>query len=751
MAPKSWATIEQDTYLNNHLSGFVNAKLTKKDSGSSKKLTRYTKEVIKGFFANWPEETALVHDGHLPQSVVDTPRSQWTPVEQKIMADAVKKRKEQITNWLRNHSTDAVGMKATGSRSSNVVLASLIKPPKRHRLHKAEEKYQTMFYTDKLRALVQAEWDKHGIKADAEEDETEEQEDKDESSGAPSSSVRSLKMTLQRRVVAAAWNAEVPQVKDAVFRAMEEEKAEMIRSLDMSKEGLDRDPEQRELVISNLVTLLENVSHEIHRLCGWCTTVITGGPNPSLNNAISVQTVTFGESPDTQTSFLGAYPQFNQLVSQPFLAWLRNVFPQHPVANLAQSSSPLASRSDNVTVATPTPNSETATSTPSVTSTNPNIIPSAPNFQLPTPTPIVTPSVSADPNIITPTPNFQLPTPTPMSMSSLSDPLVTLPFTQFSMYGPFQSSSELPSDTSNMSSTLQFPDTSNQSLEWNDSLTSFSGPFDIAISTPQSSTFLSSSIPAGSSSGFFFPSSMYPTTSAPFSNVSTGSVSIPNPTAASRDSSYEQPAGVPLTPLNIPTHSTAITSETVTTSNGSFIPNMYPTTSVPFSNVSTGSVSIPNPTAASRDSSYEQPASVPLTPLNIPTLSTAITSETATASNGSFTSIPNTTPGPTGTPSEPCFPTTRPSAPAHSRPPTVSVENQNKPADVEGASKPLRGRGRPKKNVEALITRQADQTSPIPRSSRRSVQAVEESVGLMTRASKRKSLESAQAQSKRRK
>ncbi|KAG6836049.1 hypothetical protein H0H93_011946 [Arthromyces matolae] len=724
MAPKSWATPEQEIFLNEHLARFVEAKLQKKDSRSSKRLTRYTKETIKEFFANWPEETAVVREGRLPQAVADTPRSQWTPVELKIMADAVSKRQKKITNWLRNHSQDALGMKATGARSSNVVLASLIKPPKRQRLHKADEKYQTMFYAEKLRVLVEAEWAKNGISADIEEDEEAEDDDKNDDNPVPAS-VRSLKMALRRQVVAAAWKAEAPEVKEVVFRALEEEKAEMIKSLDMSKEGLDRDPEQRKLVISNLVSLLENVSHEIHRLCGWCTTVITGGPNPALGNALTVQTVTFGESAESKTSFLGAFPQFNQLVSQPFVGWLRNVFPQHPVAQI-DISHPLSSPVTPAPPATSQPDevrgSESGTST------------LAPNFEPPMCTSV------------------------PIS-SDVSSP--------FAGYLPS-------SNTSNLSTTFQFSDTSNPSFQW-DNPTSFSdnNSFDSATFMPQ---LLPSNVPAGSSNGFFFPSAMYPTVTASIPNIPC--TFIGNPTTALTGTPSEEPTAEPSTFIgsatttptgtpseeptaDVPNQGPQITSIQTPVAPSTGTPSEQPTaplspspSNVP--NEGPPIVSIHTPTAPSEQpivapsAPSEQPIVAPLapSPSNVPNEGPPIVSIHTPTAPSEQPIVAPPAPGvtPANTP-EPFFPTTRPNAPAilSKAALTVPLKNKETAGGEDKAKRSSKGRGR------AAATQNKNNENLPP------VMAPQEVIGdegpfvIQTRSAKRKSLESAQAQSKRRK
>jgi len=43
-------------------------------------------------------------------------------------------------------------------------------------------------------------------------------------------------------------------------------------------------------MISNLMGVLKNTCEEIYQLSGWSTIALTGGPNPALNNKISLQT-----------------------------------------------------------------------------------------------------------------------------------------------------------------------------------------------------------------------------------------------------------------------------------------------------------------------------------------------------------------------------------------------------------------------------------------------------------------------------
>ncbi|KAG6819411.1 hypothetical protein H0H93_012108 [Arthromyces matolae] len=279
-------------------------------------MSAFLKKAAEDFWILWPELDALVTLKVLPVECAALPHDKWDADQRKIYEEGLETRRK--------------GVRTT---RAPVALTSLIAPPKRRRLHKAEEKYQTMYYAEKLRALVVAEYEKRGIQNTSDETEDKGGDDDDGEAGGNAGSqksLRSLQMAAQREVVAKAWKAESQEVKEAVYAELEVEKAEFLKNMDMSKEGLDRDPEQRQFIIGNLVSMLENVCDEVRRLTGWSTMIITGGPNPAMENVISTQTVSVGWTAHSDIGFPDLYPDFKRNIRDPYRAFLAQVYPTCP-------------------------------------------------------------------------------------------------------------------------------------------------------------------------------------------------------------------------------------------------------------------------------------------------------------------------------------------------------------------------------------------------------------------------------------
>ncbi|KAG6836115.1 hypothetical protein H0H93_011187 [Arthromyces matolae] len=355
MSPPTWATAAQKVMLKSHMPTYVKIQLEKKKTRSTKQLNRFFKNFNLEFFVSWPETNTLVEAGKLPASCLTDPQDLWSNENKNILKKAVKCRQKKIKTWYRNHSKKSLSSK----KKTNVLLASLVSPPKRRRLHKAEEMYQIK-YGEKIRNILQdrlLELDAEvplmsGNEEDPDLDESlqvyaDAEKEEHPASVQQSTATRSAKLKLRRKVVAEAWKDETPEVKQVVLEALEKEKADMLSLLDASKEGLERTPEQRELVIANILSLLENTCYEIWRLTGWSTTMITGGPNPALNNAISIQTIHYGETAESKNSFLAAYPQFHQAVNESFVSWLYDVYPHAKARKTSLNFDGASGPSDN--------------------------------------------------------------------------------------------------------------------------------------------------------------------------------------------------------------------------------------------------------------------------------------------------------------------------------------------------------------------------------------------------------------------
>ncbi|KAG6915878.1 hypothetical protein DXG01_009455 [Tephrocybe rancida] len=171
--------------------------------------------------------------------------------------------------------------------SPKIVLASLVCPPKKRRIHKVVEKYQIM-HCEKMRDLMrpwvvkyhkkygtaslellevqvaEEDWEEPENNKEGEEDSEdaiqEEEMDLcvDDAKQAKMKQIKTTKyfkswmLKARNKVAKRAWQEEPqeePQeVKERVLQAIEEEKAEMLAMLDMEKEGLECSPEQQQFV-----------------------------------------------------------------------------------------------------------------------------------------------------------------------------------------------------------------------------------------------------------------------------------------------------------------------------------------------------------------------------------------------------------------------------------------------------------------------------------------------------------------------
>ncbi|KAG6916383.1 hypothetical protein DXG01_007056 [Tephrocybe rancida] len=246
MAPPPWATPAQLALLNSKMATYISLKTEHVNNHSNQKMSDFLEAVTRELNVLWPELEASGKGNH-----------------------------NQVMWWFCNKSRAALGTQEE-SRQSNTVLASLVWPQKRCRVHKVIEKYQMMHHK-KICSLLEP-WiiryhKKYGmtsldvLEAQYTEEDWEELDDDNEDNtqaedvdthvdGADTARIKQIKTTrhfrsymLQARSIVAqkAWQEESQQERACVLQAIEEEKAEMLALLDMEKEGLERDPEQRQL------------------------------------------------------------------------------------------------------------------------------------------------------------------------------------------------------------------------------------------------------------------------------------------------------------------------------------------------------------------------------------------------------------------------------------------------------------------------------------------------------------------------
>ncbi|KAG6913828.1 hypothetical protein DXG01_004061 [Tephrocybe rancida] len=260
---------------------YVELKADRVSHHSNRKMSEFLDRVTQEFRISWPELESLVSNNKLPESALTTEEAMWPPADVELLKKTREGRRDQIKWWFRNTSKNALSTHGNPHQSS-IVLASMVRPPKKRRIHKVVEKYQ-MMHREKMRDLMrpwlmkyqkkygtaslevleaqvaEEDWEELDDNEEGEEDSEDatQAEEVDQSVGnaeqvkmkqiQTTKHFRSWMLKARKKVSQKAWQEESQEVKERVLKAIEEEKAEMLAMLDMEKEGLERDPEQRQL------------------------------------------------------------------------------------------------------------------------------------------------------------------------------------------------------------------------------------------------------------------------------------------------------------------------------------------------------------------------------------------------------------------------------------------------------------------------------------------------------------------------
>ncbi|KAG6839182.1 hypothetical protein C0991_005155, partial [Blastosporella zonata] len=310
MPPPTWATPAQLKFLKNHLPAYIDLKADRKSKHSNRKMTDFINQVTKEFHISWMEVECLVVSNQLPESALTSDELTWTAEAVALVKKVGDGRRDQIKWWFCNNAKTVLGTQGM-QRQSNVVLASLVKPQRKCRIHKVIEKYQ-MMYRDKIRDLMkpkllkyhkkygtasvdvletqiaEVDWDSEDKEGDQNGDEGEKEvEGLDETERRKqiktSKHFKLWVLKTRKAVAEQEWQTESQDVKDEVLKAIELEKVEMLVMLDTEKEGLERDAKQR-------------------------------------------QFVSYGKTVATSESFIKWYKQYKENVNEKFLMWLFEVY-----------------------------------------------------------------------------------------------------------------------------------------------------------------------------------------------------------------------------------------------------------------------------------------------------------------------------------------------------------------------------------------------------------------------------------------
>ncbi|KAJ6450301.1 hypothetical protein C8R45DRAFT_1128120 [Mycena sanguinolenta] len=357
MAPPSWTTPEQKAMLTSWLPKFI-------ERQAEGKLHLFWPPVMEAWFKEYPEHTKL----NLPLPT-DPDARPLSDDELATLGAAIKARRSQIENWMRNHSkriggTIANGVMVSTATNSMVQRIFRLSVPKRQRAHQPIEVFQKRnkeLIDDALTAAGYHELstkgndddkgnkgETHKTKDDGAKDDDDDDEDDwvDESEDTPAARLKrtkSKRMRLRTRIVQGLWKEASAEERAAVEAEIEEEKNRL--NEEQLRAEQEKTPEQRQQAIDALDGVFTELQKAVHAASGWVGMSICGGPNPRMNGELTLKIVSFGET-SSGNDFEVCCVDFDKNVIQPFQDYLRLCFSKQDSADWALPSTPAMSSDD---------------------------------------------------------------------------------------------------------------------------------------------------------------------------------------------------------------------------------------------------------------------------------------------------------------------------------------------------------------------------------------------------------------------
>ncbi|KAJ6448592.1 hypothetical protein C8R45DRAFT_1115197 [Mycena sanguinolenta] len=357
MAPPSWTTPEQKAMLTSWLPKFI-------ERQAEGKLHLFWPPVMEAWFKEYPEHTKL----NLPLPT-DPDARPLSDDELATLGAAIKARRSQIENWMRNHSKRIGGTVANGvmvSTATNSMVQRIFRlsVPKRQRAHQPIEVFQKRnkeLIDDALTAAGYHELstkrndddkgnkgETHKTKDDGAKDDDDDDEDDwvDESEDTPAARLKrtkSKRMRLRMCIVQGLWKEASAEERAAVEAEIEEEKNRLNEEQLCAEQ--EKTPEQRQQAIDALDGVFTELQKAVHAASGWVGMSICGGPNPRMNGELTLKIVSFGET-SSGNDFEACCVDFDKNVIQPFQDYLRLCFSKQDSADWALPSTPAMSSDD---------------------------------------------------------------------------------------------------------------------------------------------------------------------------------------------------------------------------------------------------------------------------------------------------------------------------------------------------------------------------------------------------------------------
>ncbi|KAG6848489.1 hypothetical protein H0H93_016573 [Arthromyces matolae] len=285
---RRWSTDEEFTFLKSKVAGYHQAR---KDN----RVTRYTDGVFEDWFKSFPEK---------PRVLPDVGDRELTKEEQTKLNEAVEQRRKQIRSWLLRATAGTSRNKATVQLNR---LASKVQGASRSRRLQGVEIFQKEFKDD-LKPLVDA-----ALKESK-------------------ATTRQETMAVRRRVVQEAFDkasdeakATVKERQDRNVEELKLRKAHEKRAI-VEDEVVDRTPEQYDMSIRNLSSLMDVVMRPIAEATGWVFFVAAGGPRPDANGDVFMQDYYFRPKGMEGAEFVASHIGYKEGVELPFAQHIENLF-----------------------------------------------------------------------------------------------------------------------------------------------------------------------------------------------------------------------------------------------------------------------------------------------------------------------------------------------------------------------------------------------------------------------------------------
>ncbi|KAJ6494480.1 hypothetical protein C8R45DRAFT_1212436 [Mycena sanguinolenta] len=327
MPPKTWATDEQNAWLQPWLSRYIQRQ-------AEHKLHLFWPSMTEAWFQQFPEHAKL----GLPLPTDENKRD-LTPEELAELATAIKTRRSQLANWFRNQRSKigkANGKVASGSHSAVFRRIFCVKVPKKRRAHHAVELFQTRNPELVKEALTNAGYDLLNTQKEQDEEDDWMDESQD-TAAADQKRTKSARMCMRTRVVRSLWEEASEAEVEAIKEEIEVEKQKLREEALLTEQPPQLEsttPWERQQGVDGLDGMFADVHRGAYFASGWVGMTIVGGPNPRMNGDLTLKVICFGQTP-SGNDFEACCVDFDQNVIQPFQDFLRICFGGEDTASFA--------------------------------------------------------------------------------------------------------------------------------------------------------------------------------------------------------------------------------------------------------------------------------------------------------------------------------------------------------------------------------------------------------------------------------